>query len=301
MRLLITGAGGFVAGHVRSAFARDGHEVVGVGIHPEPGVDRVVDVTDPSALQTAVTELRPNAVVHLAGFSSVAESGRNPALALRVNTGGTLNVCQAVLALKSPCRLLVVSSGEVYGASSGETNASEDTPCDPISIYGATKLAAEVVARQHQHLGLDVLIARPFNHIGRGQHATFVLPSFAQQLARVPRGGAVTLEVGNLSAVRDFSHVADVVAAYQLILEKGERGATYNIGSSQGRSIEELLQALVKLSGREVTVRVDPTRLRPVDIPRLVGDSAKLRALGWAPRRNVEEALREVLEERERV
>lgn len=299
MRLLITGAGGFVGRHVRSSFEADGHQVVGIGLHPEPGVDRVVDVTDSAAVIAAIQAARPDAVLHLAGSASVAESAKNPALALRVNTGGTLNVCTGVLALKSPCRLLLVSSGEVYGAASGSADATESTTCDPINVYGATKLAAEVIARQQTHLGLDVILARPFNHLGAGQHLTFVLPSFAQQLARVPRGASVTLEVGNLSAVRDFSHVDDVVDAYRLLLEKGKRGDVYNIGSGLGQSIEQLLQALIAISGRSVSVRVDPARLRPVEIPRLVSDASKLRSLGWTPRRSVEQALREVMEEHE--
>jgi len=145
-----------------------------------------------------------------------------------------------------------------------------------------------------------VILARPFNHIGPGQTASFVLPSFAQQLARVSRGGSVTLEVGNLSAVRDFTHVQDIVEAYGLLLEKGKRGEVYNLGSGVGRTIESMLQLLVARSGREVTVKVDPKRLRPVEIPVLIGDVQKLNALGWSATRTVEQALGEILEEMER-
>lgn len=295
MRVLITGAGGFVGRHLRDALERAGHQPHGLGQLVREG-DLRVDVTDARATREAVAEVRPDAVVHLAGMSSVAECAREPQRALEVNVGGTLNVAQAVLSLGAPCRLLVVSSGEVYGAAAGDAPVSERVEPDPMNVYGATKRAAEIVALQHRHQGLDVVIARPFNHIGAGQTPTFVLPSFAQQLVSVPRGGSVTLQVGNLSAVRDFSHVLDVVHAYVLLLDKGQRGEIYNVASGVGRSIESMLQAMVRLSGRAASVHVDPKRLRPVDLPYLAGETTRLSSLGWAATRTVEQALEELLE-----
>ncbi len=300
MRVLVTGAGGFVGPHLRRALQTAGHEVQGLGPHPIAGeVDLLVDVTDARATAEAVAKVKPDAVVHLAGLSSVSECGKDPLRAFSINAGGTLSVAQAVLALKAPCRLLLVSSGEVYGAAAGPGAIDELLLPDPMNVYGATKRAAEIIALQHRHQGLDVIIARPFNHVGPGQTPTFVLPSFAQQLAAVARGGKVTLEVGNLSAVRDFSHVQDIVDAYVLMLSKGKGGEIYNLGSGVGRTIESMLQLLVAQSGREVTVKVDPKRLRPVEIPTLIGDVQKLKALGWAPNRNVEQALGDILDEME--
>ena len=287
MRVLVTGAGGFVGPHLRRALQAAGAEVLGLGLHPHEGeIDLIADVTDATATAAAVAKVKPDAVVHLAGLSSVAECG-------------ALSVVQAVLAAKNVCRVLLVSSGEVYGAAAGATPMSESLLPDPMNVYGATKRAGEIIALQHRHQGLDVMIARPFNHIGPGQTPTFVLPSFAQQLAAVPRGGKVTLEVGNLSAVRDFSHVQDIVDAYVLMLSKGRAGEIYNLGSGVGRTIESMLQLLVAQSGREVTVNVDPKRLRPVEIPTLIGDVQKLKALGWAPSRTVEQALSAILDEME--
>jgi|APLak6261675434_1056106.scaffolds.fasta_scaffold02346_3 GDP-4-dehydro-6-deoxy-D-mannose reductase len=294
MRVLITGAGGFVGPYLRQALARAGHEAHGLGQVVRDG-DLRVDITDAQATRQAVAAVRPDAVVHLAGLSSVAECAKDPQRALQVNAGGTLNVAQAVLSLGSPCRLLVVSSGEVYGAAAGHAPVDESVEPDPMNVYGATKRAAEIVALQLRHQGLDVVVARPFNHIGAGQTPTFVLPSFAQQLAAVPRGAPVTLEVGNLTAVRDFSHVLDVVDAYVVLLERGQRGQIYNVASGLGRSIESMLHALVTLSGRAASVHVDPKRLRPVDLPYLAGDTTRLSRLGWAPSRTVEQALEELL------
>ncbi|MDP2269810.1 MAG: GDP-mannose 4,6-dehydratase [Archangium sp.] len=300
MRVLVTGAGGFVGPHLRRALQAAGAEVLGLGLHlHEGGIDIVADVTDATATAAAVAKVKPDAVVHLAGLSSVAECSKDPMRAFQINASGALSVVQAVLAAKSPCRVLLVSSGEVYGAAAGTGPMNEQVLPDPMNVYGATKRAGEIIALQHRHQGLDVMIARPFNHIGPGQTPTFVLPSFAQQLAAVHRGGKVTLEVGNLSAVRDFSHVQDIVDSYVLMLSKGKAGEIYNLGSGVGRTIESMLQLLVAQSGREVTVKVDPKRLRPVEIPTLIGDVQKLKALGWAPSRTVESALGEILEEME--
>ncbi len=301
MRVLITGAGGFVGPHLRRALQARGHEVTGLGpMAIEGEVDHVVDVTDVKATAAAVAQVKPDAIVHLAGLSSVADCSRDPMRAFQINAGGTLSVVQAVLGLKAPCRFLLVSSGEVYGAAAGPGPMNESLLPDPMNVYGATKRSAEIIALQHRHQGLDVVVARPFNHVGPGQTPTFVLPSFAQQLAKVPRGASVTLEVGNLSAVRDFSHVLDIVEAYAVLLEKGVKGEVYNLGSGVGRSIESMLQLLIARSGRQVTVTVDPKRLRPVEIPTLVGGIDKAKALGWAPKHTVEQALADVLAEMER-
>ncbi len=296
MRVLITGAGGFVGPHLTRALQAAGHEAVGLG--RKLALD--IDVTDARATAAAFAKVKPDAVVHLAGMSSVSECAKDPMRALQVNAGGTLSVMQAVLGLKAPCRVLLVSSGEVYGAAAGSAPIDESALPDPVNVYGATKRAAEVIALQHAHQGLDVVIARPFNHIGAGQTPTFVMPSFAQQLMRVAPGEQVTLEVGNLSAVRDFSHVEDIVAGYLVLLERGTRVQIYNLASGVGRTIESMLLSLVAESGRHAALRVDPARLRPIDTPVLIGAVEKLRQLGWAPALPIERALGELLHEMER-
>lgn len=299
MRVLVTGAGGFVGPHLARALTAHGHEVVGLSDHAAPVASLVCDLRNGAAVENAVASVKPDAVVHLAGLSSVAECAKNPSLAFDVNTGGTFHLLRALQVHTPKARTVFVSSGEVYGAAAGTAAVDERVTPVPINVYGATKLAAEVFARQFAHAGLPVMIARAFNHIGAGQTPTFVLASFARQLASVAQGMKVVLEVGNLAAIRDFSHVDDVVEGYALLLERGIPGEIYNLASGESGSIEQMLRRLVKLSGREAEIKVDAARLRPIEIPVLSGRSEKMRALGWSPRRTLDQALQEIMQQAE--
>lgn len=281
MRVLITGADGFVGGHLARHLRDVGDEVIAIaGPHCQARVEKL-DVTDAKATLESIARHRPDGIVHLAGFSSVSRSHQSPGLAFEVNAVGTVNVLAAVREAKlAETRTLVISSGEVYGPVKPGTPAREDHPVVATSPYSASKIAGEIATRQfHVSYGQQVVIARPFNHLGSGQDPTFVIPSFAKQIREMK--GAGVLKVGNLEAVRDFSHVDDVVAAYRLLLEKGVPGETYNIGSGIGRTIRAVLDELLAVAQADVTVEIDPARLRPSDIPSLVGDASKLRALGW--------------------
>ena len=299
MRTLITGAAGFVGPHLSRALRARGDEVIGISDHPGTDIEHVCDLRDAPAVDAVVSAAAPDAVVHLAGLSSVADCAKDPAKAFSVNTQGTYNLLLAVQKASPRAKVLFVSSGEVYGASASAVPLDESVVPEPVNVYGATKRAAEVLALQLARTGLQVVVVRAFNHVGAGQTPTFVLPSFARQLAAVPRGAKVVLEVGNLAAVRDFSHVDDVVDAYALLLDRGANGQLYNVGSGSGRSIDQMLQVLVKLSGRDADVRVDPKRLRPIEIPTLIGNAGKLKALGWAPRRTIDQALGEIMQQAE--
>jgi GDP-4-dehydro-6-deoxy-D-mannose reductase len=290
VRVLVTGADGFVGRHLCSLLEENGDTPV-----PLLGVD----VRDGRALADAFSRARPQGIIHLAAVSSVADSQKSPVTTFEVNTLGTVNVCQATRELEPSPPLLLVSSGEVYGAIPPEQPATEQARTAPTSPYGASKLAAEIAGVQFAHsYGMPVVVARPFTHLGRGQAPTFAIPSFARQLAHARRGAVrATLKVGNLEAVRDFSHVRDVVAAYRVLLDRGVSGEVYNVSSGRGRSIRSILDELIALVGIEVDVQVDPARLRPSDIPNMVGDSSRLRALGWAPRFTVRDALLDVLED----
>jgi len=234
-----------------------------------------------------------DAVIHLAGFSSVGKSHESPGLAFVVNAVGTVNVLRAARSR----RVLLIGSGEMYGAVEPGARAAEDRPLRPLSPYAASKVAAEVAALQfHRSYGADVVCARPFNHLGTGQDPSFVVPGFAAQLREIRSGRAEpVVRVGNLEPVRDFSHVRDVVEAYRLLLERGHAGEAYNVCSGMGRSIRAILDRMIELAGVPLRVEVDPARVRPVDLPSLVGDPSKLMALGWRPRRTADDALAEVL------
>ncbi|RKH55484.1 GDP-mannose 4,6-dehydratase [Corallococcus llansteffanensis] len=300
MRVLVTGADGFVGRHACNALRAAGDEVVEVHGPRGEGISSTAlhfDIADEARVKAAVSDVKPEAVLHLAGFSSVAKSHQNPARVFAVNTMGVVHLLTALRESAPKARVLVVGSGEVYGPVAEGTLATESHPHVPLSPYSASKSAAELAGEQFfRSYGMAVILARPFNHLGAGQDPTFVVPSFAAQIRAIALGTVdPILRTGNLDAVRDFSHVKDVVDAYRLLLTQGEPGQAYNVCSGEGRTIRGLLEEMLRLSGVQARIELDPARLRPSDIPSLVGSAEKLRALGWFPKLSVADALRDVL------
>lgn len=292
MRAYVTGASGFVGRWLVAHLDAMGDEVVEAG----PGVD----VTDAAAVARSMADAAPDAVYHLAGLAHVQRSWSEPAEYLRVNTGGTLHVLEAARECAAPPTVLVVSSAEVYGAVRAEQlPLTEDEPMRPVSPYAASKAAAELVAIQaHLGRGLAAVRARPFNHAGPGQTDTFAIPAFARRIVEAQRDGAEVLRVGNLSARRDLVDVRDVVRAYRLLVEHGEGGEAYNICTGRSVEMAEVLRRLLELAGADLRIDVDPDLLRPVDVPELRGDPARLRdATGWEPQTPLDDTLRAVLAE----
>jgi len=296
VKVLVTGADGFVGTHLVRALRARGDVVEACG---GPGAAKALEITDTAGVLERLDRFRPEGVIHLAGISSVAWSHEHPEETHRVNVGGTANLLDAVRKASPRARVLVVGSGEEYGRLERGVRAVETMPLAPLSPYAASKVEAERLGRQTaEATGTAVVLVRPFNHLGQGQAPQFVVPSFARQLVTISRGQrAAVVEVGDLGPVRDFSHVADVVEAYLLLLERGVSGEVYNVCSGEGLSISETLDTLQDLAGTNAEIRVDPRRLRPSEIPWLVGDPGKLERLGWRRRHQVRDALREVLEE----
>ena len=295
MKVLVTGADGFVGTHLVQALRARGDTVEPCG---GPDVPGGLEVTRWAAVEARVRESAPDAVIHLAGISSVARSHEHPATTVAVNVLGAANLLESVKRHASRARVLLVGSGEVYGAVASGHPAIETDLLRPLSPYAASKVAAEVLGRQMAaSYGLHVVLARPFNHLGPGQAPGFVVPSLTRQLLDIARGAAPpVVEVGDLSPVRDFSHVLDVIDGYLLLLERGQPGEVYNLCSGTGSSIRELLDELQRLIGTHAEVRVDPQRLRPVEIPWLVGDPTRMESLGWRRVRTVRDALSDVIE-----
>ena len=218
---------------------------------------------------------------------------------LENNIRAQLNIIQACLDLDLRPRTLIVSSAEIYGAVAPEQlPLAEDTEIRPANPYSVSKVAQDMLALQYclSH-DLPIMRARPFNHIGPGQNDRFVAPAFATQIARIEEGlQEAVIYVGNLSAKRDFTDVRDIVRAYRMIIEKGQPGEAYNVASGVARSIGDLLGIMLGFCDLDIEVRTDPARLRPVDLPEIRGDSAKLRAdTGWKPTITFEQTLRDVL------
>ncbi len=290
MRVLITGVTGFIGCHLAHQLKAVGAEVFGLAVDRTAQVTGEVfetDICDPKALARTVDRCSPDAVVHLAGLSSVGQSWDRPGDYLRVNFGGTLNLLRAA----GERRVIIASSAEVYGmVPAVEQPISEDRPLDPRSPYAMTKACADELAREH-----GAVVARAFNIIGVGQSPHFAIPSFAAQLDAIRNGEhPPVLKVGDLSPRRDFLHVADAASAYRTLIDHGEPGHAYNLSSGEAWSIGEVLDRLRTISGVDVTVETDETRLRPVDMPELRGNSRRLQALGWKPSHGLDRALEDI-------
>jgi GDP-4-dehydro-6-deoxy-D-mannose reductase len=242
-------------------------------------------------------------IVHLAAQTYVPAARKDPWPTFEINIRGTINVLESMKALNlRQSRVLIVGSSEAYGfVRADDLPLDENQPFNPgANPYSVSKIAQDMLGLQYfQSDGLTVLRARPFNHIGPGQQPIFVAPNFATQIAEIEAGlKPPVLRVGNLAAERDFSDVRDVVRAYHLILTRGEPGAVYNICSGRALSIQRLVDILIGYARRDITVEVDPERVRPVDVPRVVGDfSALQQATGWQPAYTIEDTLRDVLDD----
>jgi GDP-4-dehydro-6-deoxy-D-mannose reductase len=291
VRAVVTGGNGFVGTWLSEHLRACGDEVL--------SVDREVEVTDAVAVRDTVTAAAPEVLYHLAALTHVGRSWEGPGEVFAVNALGTLNVLEAARACSLPPRVLIVSSAEVYGSvTEDELPIDEDVPLAPVTPYGASKVAAEFLGIQaHLGYGLPVVRVRPFNHVGPGQAAGFVVASLASRIVEARRSGTRAVPVGNLGARRDLTDVRDVVRAYRLLMEHGVPGEVYNVCSGHDVSIEEVACQLLELAGVDLQLEVDPALARPVDVPVLRGDCAKLHDVtGWQPEIDFTTTLRDVLE-----
>jgi len=295
VRVLVTGIGGFTGSAVAAALMAAGHEVHGLVRTPPrrplplpPALVHRGDVADPAGIEALVGELAPEAILHLAGLTFVPTAERDPRAAYRANLEGTLGVLAAARRRVPGARLLIVTSVEVYGAvEPGELPVTEDVPLRPVTVYGASKAAADLAAAQWgRAYGLDVVRVRPFNHTGPGQDVAFVCSALASQLAAIEAGTRPpVLQAGNLDTVRDFSDVRDIAAGYVALLERGRTGEAYNLCSGQGVSIAEVVAILRTHARVAVRLESEPGLRRAVDVPRVVGSHDRAtRDTGWEPR-----------------
>lgn len=300
MRILVTGAGGFVGRHLLTTLLRGGDEVVAASHRPfaaPAGVPvEVFDLADAGRTAAAVGRHRPAGVIHLAAQASVRLSWTDPAGTYATNITGTGNLLEA-LRERPDTRVLLVGSAQQYGNARLDRPLREDDPPDPPSPYAVSKVAQEMIGRLYRRtFGLGTVMARAFNHTGPGQSAEYAVGSFCSQIVAIERAEQPPrLRVGSLDTVRDFLDVRDVVAAYRLLLERGTPGEAYNVASGEGRSIGDLLKILLDAAGLTGTVEVEEAPPRAGDPESLIGDSSRLRGLGWEPGVVMEQSLLDTL------
>ena len=282
------------AGHAVTGTVREGAQVP-VGVRAMP-----LELRDAESVRRAASADAFDAVTHLAAIASGAEALTDPVRAWEINAVGTARLVAELGRRKQDDGLdpvvLLVSTAEVYDPAVRRPLVETD-PVRPLSPYAASKLGAELAALETStRTGLRVMVARAFPHTGPGQDERFVAPAFARRLAGARRAGSRTVKVGNLDPVRDILDVRDVVGAYMALLERGTSGEVYNVASGRGISMEELFRRLAAIVGADVTPEVDPALLRPVDVPYLVGDAAKLRsATGWRPQVDLDTTLADLV------
>ena len=290
MQLLATGLSGFVGSHCAQ-------QLGAVDLLHE---GRLADLRDRAEVAAAVGRIRPDAVIHLAAQSSVAVSIEDPALTHQVNVEGTLNLLLALEAAGFHGRMLYIGSGDAYGAvPEGQLPITEAHPFEPLNPYARSKAEAEALCREWSRRGpFEIVMARPFNHIGPGQSTQFAVADFARQIVACRDGkGPARLSVGDIDTTRDFTDVRDIVRAYGMLLQSGRNGEAYNVCSGVERSLREIIAELCGICGVRVDIEVNPLRLRPSEQRRMYGSFAKLDAdTGWSPAVPFVQTLQDIVE-----
>lgn len=304
-KALIIGAAGFVGSYlIDSLHDEFGFEVYATKL---PGTDFAhdkaevydLDILKKEDIAELLYKILPDCIFHLAAQSSVSVSWKNPLLTIDVNINGGVNVLDAIRDLYYKPRVLFIGSGEEYGhILDGETPINEDTALRPGNIYAATKVCQNMIGSIYARAyDMELMLVRAFNHIGPGQAPLFVVSDFCKQVAEIEAGlKEPVIRVGNLSAMRDFTDVRDVVRAYGLLIQNGRAGETYNVGSGKAVEIRHILNIIVESSSADINIEVDPNKIRPVDVPIIEADITKLNeCTNWLPRITLEQTIEETL------
>jgi len=308
LRVLITGITGFAGSHLAELCLSKDFEVYGTARHRSrtENIDHMLrdvrlesaDVRDGYSIQRVISRVKPHYLFHLAAQSFVPESWEAPSETLSTNIIGCTNILEAIRCTGVDCKVQIAGSSEEYGlVYKRELPIKETNPLRPLSPYGISKVAEDFLGWQYwKSFGIKVVVTRAFNHTGPRRGQVFATSSFAKQVAEIEKGREPIIYVGNLDAIRDFTDVRDIVRGYLLALESCKGGERWNISSMVGIKIETILNILLGLSRMEIQVKQDSNRLRPSDLPMLVGDSSKFRqATGWDPTIPLEQTLEDLL------
>lgn len=305
MKALIIGGAGFVGGYLINELAANDFEVHATclpneNINSDRCTVHTLDILENGAAASLIEAVKPDAVYHLAAQSSVAVSWKKPQLTAEINVIGTINVLEAVRASDKKIRIILIGSGEEYGfIRSGACPLKESEPLNPGNIYAATKacqgMLGEIYSRAYN---MDVIMVRAFNHSGPEQSPMFVISDFCHQIAAIEKlGNKPEICVGNLSAMRDFTDVRDVVRAYRLLAEKGSSGKTYNIGRGRAVAIQEILDTALGFSDCDIKVVQEPSKTRASDIPKIEPDTSSIFGdTGWKAEITMEQTIKDTLD-----
>lgn len=305
-KALVIGAAGFVGGYLIDCLSDEfGMQVFGTRLtsqdyqHPKAKIFDL-DILKKGDIDALLNDIRPDCIFHLAAQSSVGVSWKNPQLTVDINIKGALNVLDAIRGLDYKPKVLLIGSGEEYGDSGADAGKiDEETVLKPGNVYAATKACQNMLGTIYaKAYGLDIVNVRAFNHIGPGQAETFVVSDFCKQVAQIEAGKMEpVINVGNLGAYRDFTDVRDVVRAYAMLAQKGQSGQTYNVGSGRAVQIQTLLDKILAHSKAQIQVRVDPSKMRPIDVPKIEADTSKIQTqIGWQPKLSVDDTIGDVLD-----
>lgn len=294
MRALITGIKGFVGQYLLDELEKNNIETFGISRKEE--IEENIykgDILDLESIANIIRSIRPDVVFHLAGFTSVKDSWEKPDEAMRLNKGGTENLYKAIEQIDANIKVILISSAEVYGKPL-KLPLLETDLVHPENPYSKSKLAQEEVARENPKI--RTIICRSFHHTGPRQQPIFAIPSFAKQIAAIEASLQTEILVGNLDAKRDFTDVRDVVRAYRLLSQSNKWGQIYNICSGKIWSMKQVLNTLLKYSKKDIKTTIDPSKMRPSDIPILQGDNTKIKNnIEWEPQIPFEQTLLDTL------
>ncbi len=296
MKILVTGAAGFVGRHLTGALRKNGHDVVETDLSPVGKISFSADISDFPQTRKMISDVLPDMIFHLASISHVR--GSEPRNMHLINVSGTVNLLEASRSLDKKPRFVFVSSSQVYGSVAGEEMPiTEDFPLSPVNHYGASKAAAEQVVKGYSlESGFPSIILRPFNHTGAGQLPSFLVPKLVDAFKRKEK----VLPLGNLDVYRDIADVRDIIAGYSSVAENFDKAGpgTWNICSGKAVSLQHIFERLVEVTGHRPEVKSIESLQRKNEISIVYGSSEKFKKdFNWQPQYDINDTLEWMLHE----